>query len=279
MPLTSLVRRRSTHDVVRPLRLRVGVFAAITILAVSNVVSNRLWPQAYLPWNVAVAASLMVLALACGLSWADLGLTRRWLRRGLTVGGGVAGGVAALYALAFAVPATRGMFADDRAAGPLAAALFAAFVRIPLGTVLPEELAFRGVLPGLIGGSWWRRTLVSSGLFGLWHVLPALGMAKANTGIGTAIGRWGAAGQTVATVLATSGAGVLLSIYRRWGGHLVAPMLVHVATNSLGTLLAWATFARRRGDHATTRGGAIPTTDSENDRMVAAGAGPVASAP
>jgi CAAX protease family protein len=48
-----------------------------------------------------------------------------------------------------------------------------ACVRIPLGTVVLEEVAFRSVLPalaarryGISGG-----VLIASALFGLWHVL------------------------------------------------------------------------------------------------------------
>ena len=244
--MTPATRRRPGGHAARALRTRCGVIAATTVLAVSNVVSNRLWPRAYLPWNVTVATGLLALALRCGLSWSDLGLTRSRLRRGLLAGGAAAGSVAALYLAAFTMPATRGMFVDERATGPLSKALFAAFVRIPLGTVLLEELAFRGVLPGLVGGPWWRRTVISSALFGLWHVLPSLEMTKVDTGVGAMTGRWGPVGHATLAVLATFAAGVALSAHRRWGGHLAAPMLAHLATNSLGVLLAWGTGRAQR---------------------------------
>jgi membrane protease YdiL (CAAX protease family) len=54
--------------------------------------------------------------------------------------------------------------------------------------VVLEEVAFRGVLPALVDGGWWRATLVSSALFGLWHVLPSLGMSSANAAAGAALG-------------------------------------------------------------------------------------------
>jgi len=219
--------------------VRLGLFAAITILAASNVVSNRRWPEAYVAWNLAVAGLLLVLARRCGVTWDELGLGSRRLRRGLLLGALAAGSVGALYALALAVPATRAAFLDDRAAGPLSAALFAALVRIPLGTVVLEELAFRGVLPALVDGSWWRSTLVSSALFGLWHVLPSMGMSGANAAVGDALGGFGAWVPTVLAVVTTFGAGVLFCLWKRWSGHLVTPMLLHAATNSLGALVAW----------------------------------------
>ena len=224
----------------RPLRLRLAFFAAVTILAASNVVSNRIWPEGYLLWNVAMTGLLLVGArVAVGLTWEDLGLHRPRLRRGVVVGAAVAASVAVVYTIALSMPATRSAFLDERAAGPLAVALFAALIRIPLGTAMLEETAFRGVLPALVGGGWWRATLVSSGLFGLWHVLPSIGMGNANAAFGAAFGGWGALAEIAVAVLFTFGAGIWLCALRRWSGHLVAPMLAHVATNSFGVLIAW----------------------------------------
>lgn len=213
----------------------------ITILVGSNVVSNRVWPEGYIPWNLAVAGVLLVLARLAGLSWADVGLGRARLRRGLLLGALVAALVAAVYLAALAFPATREAFLDRRAAGPLTAALFAALIRIPLGTVVLEEVAFRGVLPALVNGDrgFWRGALVSSALFGLWHVLPSLGMSTSNAAVGTAVGGWGLVGQAALAVLATAVAGLVMMLGRRWSGHLATPALCHLATNSLGLLVAW----------------------------------------
>src|SRR6185437_3531996 len=76
--------------VARPLRVRLALFAAVTLLAASNVVSNRLWPQGYLVWNLAMAGVLLLLARAGGLTRADLGLGGERLRRGLVLGGAAA---------------------------------------------------------------------------------------------------------------------------------------------------------------------------------------------
>jgi CAAX protease family protein len=208
------------------MRVRLALFAAVTLLVISNVVSNRIWPQGYVVWNLGVAR-------LAGLTLADLGLHGVRLRRGLTVGALAAAAVAAVYAVAVALPATRIAFVDERGAAPLAAVLFVALVRVPLGTVVLEELAFRGVLPALVGGGWWRATLVSSGLFGLWHVLPSMGSSHPVTGA------LGTSGAVIGTVLFTAAAGVVFRAWQRWSGHLVTPMLLHAATNSLGALIAW----------------------------------------
>jgi uncharacterized protein len=221
----------------RPLRVRIALFAALTVLVASNVVSNRLWPQGYLAWNLAMAGVLLLVARAAGLTRADLGWGGDRLRRGVVLGGLAAAAVGLFYAAAVALPATRPAFADARGGVPLTAVLFTALVRIPLGTVVLEELAFRGVLPALVdsgfGGGWWRATLVSSGLFGLWHVLPAMGSPNAVSGA------LGTSGAVLGTVLFTTAAGVVFRAWQRWSGHLVTPMLLHAATNSLGALVAW----------------------------------------
>lgn len=230
---------REQTGAARPLRLRLTLFAAVTILAVSNLVSNRLWPGAYVVWNVAIVGVLLAGARLGGLTWEDLGLHRPRLRRGVVVGATVATTIAVLYAITLTLPSTRSVFLDARAAGPLAGALFAALVRIPFGTALLEETAFRGVLPALVGGGWWRGTLVSSALFGLWHVLPAMGMSSANAAFGAAFGGWGLLAEIAIAVLATFAAGIWLCALRRWSGHLVTPVMAHTATNSVGLLIAW----------------------------------------
>jgi len=232
-------RLRPAGHRVRPLRLRLALFAAVTILAASNLVSNRIWPEGYVVWNAAMAALLLVLARVAGLTWCELGLHRLRMRRGAQVGAVAAASVAVCYALALALPATRTAFLDARAAGSLGGALFVALVRIPVGTALLEETAFRGVLPALVGGGWWRANLVSSALFGLWHVLPALSMSTTNAAFSAVFGGWGVLAQVAIAVSWAAAAGVWLSALRRWGGHLVTPMLAHTATNSLGALVAW----------------------------------------
>ena len=71
--------------------------------------------------------------------------------------------------------------------------LWVVLVQIPLGTVVLEEVAFRGVLPALMGASpairWrWVPVLGASILFGLWHILPSIGIDNANAAVGGALG-------------------------------------------------------------------------------------------
>jgi membrane protease YdiL (CAAX protease family) len=117
----------------------------------------------------------------------------------------------------------------------------AVLVVIPLGTVLPEELAFRGLLLSLLGREYGMLagTLLSSGLFGLWHVLASLGGGAANAAITGVVGGGapGTAARVVVTVVFTSLAGVALCWLRLRSGSLIAPALAHWTVNALGVIV------------------------------------------
>ena len=177
----------------------------------------------------------------------QLGLGAGSVAPGLVWGGVAVALVAGAYAVGLAVPATRRLFLDARHRVGAARAARRALLAVPLGVVVLEEVAFRGVPWGLVevehGAAW--ATAVSSVLFGLWHVLPAADGARANAE-GEPVGRAAVARQVVATVAFTTGAGVVFAVLRQESGSLVAPFLLHWATNGLGILAAaWAWAVRR----------------------------------
>ena len=224
----------------------VGVLLAVALLAATTVLVNRVFPGwAYPLWNVFVALVLVALAMRCGLSAASLGLRTDTARRAALVGLLGAASVAVTYGAALAVPSLRGVFDDQRAAVGLGTVVWAALVRIPLGTVLLEEVAFRGVLPALLGGSdldrrWrWRPVLGASALFGLWHVVPSMALVGSNAAVDEVFGAASPILVPTLAVLAAAAVGVALCAWRRAGQGLLAPILVHLATNSGGVLLAW----------------------------------------
>ena len=217
-----------------------GVAGALGVLALWNPVVNQVLPDIwYIPANLTVAAGLVALARRGGATWAELGLDRAAAPAGLRLGTAAAVLAAAGVGLGVALPSTRSLFADARYTDLSGAGLaYQALVRIPLGTVVLEEIAFRGVLPALftrrmsVGGA----TAASSALFGLWHVLPALSAATANDLASTLAGR---AGLVAAGVAVTAAAGILFCGLRFRSGSVVAPMLLHTATNSLGVTAAF----------------------------------------
>ncbi|WP_406862764.1 CPBP family intramembrane glutamic endopeptidase [Streptomyces sp. HUAS MG47] len=217
----------------------------VLVLAAVNAVNNRLAPGLYVPVCVTTAALLLLIARLSGLTADDLGLGRDSVRRGARWGLILVAAVVTVYLAALAVPFTRDVFQDQRAAGLAVGELaYRVLVRVPLGTLLLEEIAFRGVLWAMMERRWghmWA-TALSSLLFGLWHVLPSRGLTRANSAAEAVFGT-GTAGVALSVVTAVAGtalAGVLLCELRRRSGSLIPPMALHWATNSTGYVLAWA---------------------------------------
>ncbi|WP_283138606.1 CPBP family intramembrane glutamic endopeptidase [Rhizohabitans arisaemae] len=228
-----------------------GVVPGVAVLTAANLLNNRYARRWSVPTSVAATVLLVGIARRSGASWADLGLDRHG--RGLRAGGALAAGVAAVYAAGAALPATRVFFEDERAAALDRSALLRhMLVDVPLGTVLLEEVGFRGVLYGLLRRSHGTAvaTGVSSLLFGLWHVLPAQDLAKANPALATATsaGETDGVRLTLGAVASTGLAGVLFCELNRRSRSILAPVGLHLATNSLGYLAAWLVSRRgRRG--------------------------------
>ncbi|MDG4826549.1 CPBP family intramembrane metalloprotease [Asanoa sp. WMMD1127] len=212
--------------------------AVVAVLGVANYLNNVALAWAY-PWiSVVEVLVLLGLARAAGLSLADLGLARASWRRGARWALVAAVLVLVVYLLALAVPAGRDAFLDQRARLGVGGALFAALVGVPVGTVLLEEVAFRGVVWGMVArlrGPWWA-CWVSSVLFGLWHVLPSLGLGGNNRVVGEVYGS-AAFAVTVSAVVVTVLAGLVLAVLRWRSGSLLAPIGLHWATNGLAYVL------------------------------------------
>ncbi len=218
---------------------------AIAVLVISNVMANRVIPQwAYVPWNLSIAGVLLYVSHRGGAGLVAIGLGIRHWHRPVGVGLLLVGGTALVFALGMIVPATQDAFLDTRIGGAgLPTMLFVVLVQIPLGTVVLEEIAFRGVLPALMGAApairWrWVPVLGASLLFGLWHILPSMGIGNANAAVGETIGTnpWIT---TTAAVLSMTAAGVLMCVMARLGKGIKTTMLLHWATNSLGFFAAW----------------------------------------
>jgi membrane protease YdiL (CAAX protease family) len=211
--------------------------ACIALAGYNNLAGARPWHRRWYPAVNALAASVALgAAAASGLTASDLGLRRDRLRAGLKVGSAAAAPVVAALGLAALTPATRPLLDDQRIAGLNRRQLaYDVLLRIPVGTVAWEEIAFRGVLRAAL-----RRVLaepaataVGSAVFGLWHIRPtaeALAVNRLAPGRGTRI-------LGVTTVAAwTAGAGALMCLLRERSGSLAAPVLLHLAANGTGAL-------------------------------------------
>lgn len=220
------------------------IWAIVLALVVVNGMSNRVVPDPlYVPWAIVSAGALLAFAVRVdGRTWAELGLARHQHRRGLRWGATLAGITLVVLVVAVAVPATRDLFRDDRVADwNLARTLFAAFVRVPLGTVLLEEVAFRAVLPAMLLARVRASVAIgaSAALFGLWHVLPSLGLEHVNPVADDTLGRLPLWVTVAGSVVSTAAVGVWFSFLRRRSDSLLAPMALHWSTNGLAYLFAW----------------------------------------
>lgn len=224
----------------------------IVILAAADA-ATRLTPRPAARVAVPVA-SLVTLGLSrlYGATWEELGLAPSSWRRGLALGAASAAAVTGAVALAAALPASRSVFLDDRYRNEPAAALRYALVTVPLQTVAPEELAFRGVLLALLTKSYGQRAagISTCVLFGLWHIPSSIDLGPDNQALSSRFGT-GQRSQALGiagTVLATAAADVVFVRLRRRGGHLLAPASLHWAFNGAAVLASAATWrsARRR---------------------------------
>ena len=224
--------------------------AAIAVLVAANVLNNRVAPSAYVLTSVVTTGVLLALFAATGTDRSQAGLGRDAARTGLLWGLALVAAVAACYLVLALLPATRELFLDRRVGDPGQGRLwFEVLLRIPFGTVLLEEVAFRGVLYGLVRAEHGvvRATAVSSLLFGLWHILPSTGISTVNPHFerlfGT--GATGAAAAVAGTVVVMTLAGVLLCETQRRTGSLLATAALHWAVNGLGFATAYAVITGR----------------------------------
>jgi len=217
-----------------------AIVAAVGLLAFRNVGDALVTSALYVPLNLGVAALLAVIAVGGGLSSAELGLSRGTAAAGLATGTVIALVVAAVIGVAAAVPWSRPLFEDQRVAdvagrGELA---YVTLVRIPLGTALFEEFAFRGVLLAIFARCWSTGAAVAASavLFGLWHIRPTLGAVGANdpTADGLVV-----AAVVAGAVVVTAMAGALFCELRLATGSVLASVVVHAAINSVATVAAY----------------------------------------
>lgn len=218
------------------------------LAAYNNTGGEQPWRKRWYPvTNLGAAGVLLAAAAASGLTAADLGLSPGQGPAGLRCAAGPAGLLAAGWLALAAAPATRPVLADRRITGltwPQVA--YQVTVRIPVGTVLWEEIAFRGVLQAAL-----RRVLpapaaiaVTSGVFGIWHIRPTIAALRINQVAPGSRAEWAAVAGAVAGTTAIGG---LLSEFRTRSGSLAAPVLLHLTANCGAALAARAVTDVRRG--------------------------------
>ena len=216
------------------------------VVAYNNLV-NRWRPfhsWAYVPANLAFAATVSVMGLAWGPPWGEIAPVGD-LPISLAPLLPVAAFAVGAFSIARSCHAHR--IADKRVSGLHGGELaFHVLVRIPVGTAIVEELVFRGVLFSLwrfVDTSAFTAALYPSIAFGLWHVAPTVIGLRMND---PEVDKHRILVAVVAAVLATTGVGLGFAWLRVVTGGLLAPILLHAGVNSVGVLAA-VVASRRMG--------------------------------
>jgi membrane protease YdiL (CAAX protease family) len=222
-------------------RIYVDIAVVVVVLALTNLIAHFTTPWANILTVPAAALGLVFLVRSRGLGWAELGLGREHWRSGIWYAVGSVGLVGAVIATGVLLPWTRPMFLNNNYA-TLSGALIASMVIIPLQTVIPEELAFRGVLHGALNRAWGFRGVAAAGslLFGLWHIASSLGLTAGNVGLTSVFGGgfFGMLVGVIGAVLATAAAGFVFTWLRKRSGSIIAPIALHWSLNGMGALAA-----------------------------------------
>ncbi|MGV0812356.1 CPBP family intramembrane glutamic endopeptidase [Mycolicibacterium boenickei] len=198
-----------------------GQIRALALAAGLVVWNGLIDPRLPARWQPLVRAALgSALMLGTG---ARPGLLPPALWSGLRVGAAAATVVTAGVAATSTVPLVR---TEMRRKDPPDTPGRWMAVRIPLGTVWPEEAAFRAALGkvgaeafGPVGGQ-----LLQASAFGLSHIADARSAGE----------------PVIPTVLVTGIAGWAFGRLAQHSASLAAPMLAHLAINEVGALAALA---------------------------------------
>ena len=161
---------------------------------------------------------------------------------GLRYGAGAFAIVLLVLIVAAVIPATNGFLHDSRAQISGGRMLYELGVPILLLTAIPEEFAFRGVLLGSALRLWgpWRASLITSALFGLWHIEPTLHTMRDNRAVaGAAASTGGQVLVVLGAIAVTFVAGLIFCWLRLRSRSLIAPVIAHAATNGVALTVAW----------------------------------------
>lgn len=211
----------------------------ITVLCIYNVLAVHIrgWQQ----WILVV----MLLAASSAVMWwfsinaAEIGLARKYLKRGLLYGLGIGAIIAGSMIVAYIVQPT--LFTDNRYSDTSNTEAIGRLLYMLLRTVIVEELVFRGILFALLLRKMptVQAVAASSVFFGLWHIMPSLGVSGTSAAASTLLPSFiGSVAVIAGIVVATGSAGALFCYAKIRSNSLLAPIIVHWTINGVGLILA-----------------------------------------
>jgi membrane protease YdiL (CAAX protease family) len=187
---------------------------------------------------------MLALAYESGADLANEGLDPATADDGLRLGLAVGIPAAAAVMAGSLIPAVRRFYHDDRIARATSDDItYHLLARIPFATAMAEEVIFRSALVGIFRRrrSPFTAAVLSSALFGAWHILPTIDRLHTNPGAAELHGRdLRRQGLAVAGVAAGTAVAGMAFCWLQWRSRsVVAPIVVHAALNGAGLLAGW----------------------------------------
>lgn len=205
----------------------------LLLITIENIIFANIHGILEVVLKISGILGVFALCVYAGLDWNEVGLSSKTILPGLKLGLICIGVVFLGLITVFIVD--KSIFQDDRYDQDVSAALYAALLVVPVKTILFEEVSFRGILPGLLHELKVRRLyiyIVSSVLFGLWHLLTVPSTSDySGVSIPGFIIPFG-------IFVATSAAGAFFYFLREKSDSLLAPFLLHWFINGFTIILA-----------------------------------------
>lgn len=217
----------------------------ITLVALYSIFITHIVPKKYYSFsNILIAFGAIIYALSIGLTVTQLGLSVVQLKNGILFGVLLS---LPIIVIIMALTSQKNLRKHFSAAPGknynVRVFSYEFFFRIPFGTAFSEEVIFRSVLLAILISNHSNQTavIISSLVFGLWHIFPTLHTAKShdpliemmdNTRRRNTIA-------VVTSVLATTAAGIIFALITIKAGSFTASWLVHCTINGFTTLAGY----------------------------------------
>lgn len=221
--------------------LAIELLLTLLIVSYGALLSFVLPKKSHIILNILFAGGAICVGVLSGLSLSAMGLAPSLLISGSLYALGIIVILIALIYVASRLPVINRFFENEAFSSVSKKRLaYEAGFRVPLGTALIEEVLFRGLLLGLLMINYppINSLIISSIVFGLWHIFPTVNQLEANQAAKDLVaGKRGRRFWSILSVVATTSlAGFCFGLLRLWSGSLITPWLVHWAINASGII-------------------------------------------
>lgn len=229
----------------------------VCLIALYSFVITRYIPKRYYSFsNLLIACGALGYGIIAGLNTQQLGLNLTAIKQSAVVGAAVALPVVVVIFIMASHKNLRRHFSNTPGKQyNLRTFCYELLFRVPFGTAFSEEVIFRSVLLALLISSHSTvvAVIISSLLFGLWHILPTLHTIKSHDPLIEIMEdtRKRNLLALTTTVLATTVAGVIFALLTITTDSFIAAWILHSVINGTAILGGYMTVWYR---HRTTTG-------------------------